>query len=61
MMQNNDMEERLHKIEEQLKKIVGENLPQLDANISNYTKIPKSSPNAYQFSKDYFNKLIFYY
>ena len=44
-------------IEEQLKKIVGENLPQLDANISNYTKIPKSSPNAYQFSKDYLNKL----
>jgi ankyrin repeat protein len=44
-------------IEEQLKKIVGENLPQLDANISNYTKIAKSSPNAYQFSKDYLNKL----
>ncbi len=44
-------------IEEQLKKIVGENLPQLDANISNYTKIAKSAPNALKFSQDYLQKL----
>ena len=44
-------------IEEQLKKIVGENLPQLDTNISNYTKIAKSAPNALKFSQDYLDKL----
>ena len=44
-------------IEEQLKKIVGENLPQLDTNVSNYTKIAKSAPNALKFSQDYLDKL----
>ena len=44
-------------IEEQLKKIVGENLPQLDANVSNYKISQRTAPSALKFSQDYLQKL----
>ena len=44
-------------IEEQLKKIVGENLPQLDKEILKSHEYGRTSDNAFQFSKEYLQKL----